>query len=479
MIGLIKGLLGDVIGIVLVVLAVILFSFFDPFGWFNPGAKLKGTSLMVREVKLIGELISAEYYGEAITSWATARRGNRMEIDSPVIVDIYEDLGESMEDIYEKESDRKDKFLDLSKWKKGKVWRKYKRDHRDQFKGIPLYSYMYKELVTSSKEKDFIYKMFHAVNDDMDQNDDIEFSEIQNISKDYEKTILSKNRKERKKDVIAIGRGIVRAGVDLSGVTEFDMLLDEERKTLYIRNVEPKIISTEMNPWFIPERGVKGFEILRLRGKVNTDNIKSVKSNLKKQLLDQAIAREIVSQAKTNAEEALAGFFGLLDPKIEKVRFLYQPLDLIQWQIDSNKVFLPEQAYFLFRSLYDYQKQSISPQDSDTLKSLIAKMNKKCVALAFRHKETNQIIEIDTIFRKIDIHNIVALNRYYNFQTLLPDSSLVKFSKIFWSINEYDSLITKKRLHNIRELFREGGLEKETSLCCERAREPSKKCSPP
>src|SRR3954452_22724098 len=54
---------------ILVVAAVLLFSFFDPFNIFGSRKKtLKDTPTSVTSIKQIGELITAEYYGEVLGS---------------------------------------------------------------------------------------------------------------------------------------------------------------------------------------------------------------------------------------------------------------------------------------------------------------------------------------------------------------------------------------------------------------------------
>jgi hypothetical protein len=57
--------------VILVIVAVALFAFWDPFGIFVPTKlKLKDTPVDVRSIREIGQLITAEYYGEVIGSYA-------------------------------------------------------------------------------------------------------------------------------------------------------------------------------------------------------------------------------------------------------------------------------------------------------------------------------------------------------------------------------------------------------------------------
>ena len=53
---------------VIVVAAILAFTFWDPFNIFNT-RKLRQTATLVTSIREIGELVTAEYYGEVIASW--------------------------------------------------------------------------------------------------------------------------------------------------------------------------------------------------------------------------------------------------------------------------------------------------------------------------------------------------------------------------------------------------------------------------
>ena len=60
---------GLIMQVILVVVAVLVFSFFDPLGIFGPSEPtLEDTPVSIKSIKRIGQLISAEYYGEVIVS---------------------------------------------------------------------------------------------------------------------------------------------------------------------------------------------------------------------------------------------------------------------------------------------------------------------------------------------------------------------------------------------------------------------------
>ena len=53
--------------VILVVVVIVVFAFWDPFGIFIPTKlKLKDTPVDVQSIRDIGQLITAEYYGEVI-----------------------------------------------------------------------------------------------------------------------------------------------------------------------------------------------------------------------------------------------------------------------------------------------------------------------------------------------------------------------------------------------------------------------------
>ncbi len=53
--------------VIVVIAAIVLLTLFDPFGIFS-NRKLRNTANILSSVKDIGELVTAEYYGEVISS---------------------------------------------------------------------------------------------------------------------------------------------------------------------------------------------------------------------------------------------------------------------------------------------------------------------------------------------------------------------------------------------------------------------------
>ena len=59
-----------IIEVILVIAAILVFAYFDPFGILvSNKLTLKDTPAHITEIRSIGELVTAEYYGEVISSY--------------------------------------------------------------------------------------------------------------------------------------------------------------------------------------------------------------------------------------------------------------------------------------------------------------------------------------------------------------------------------------------------------------------------
>jgi hypothetical protein len=132
---------------------------------------------------------------------------------------------------------------------------------------------------------------------------------------------FKRSRVFKKSQLIAVGRGRARAGIDFSTFTEKNFRYLPEKKSIYLYGVTPEILYCDINPWFIPEKKIKGFEIIAAtREANNTDDLLLVKSGCLRRLRKQAVANGIVDHARGNAEETLREYFSILmGVRVEKV----------------------------------------------------------------------------------------------------------------------------------------------------------------
>ncbi|MEM7510156.1 MAG: DUF4230 domain-containing protein [Bacteroidota bacterium] len=141
-------------------------------------------------------------------------------------------------------------------------------------------------------------------------------------SRKYRKKIDKKlNKIEAKlisnpqKDLVMLGRGWVKAGFDLEGVEKLKTEMRED--TLIISGMpDPHIITSSINPWFIPEK-LKGYEIVfgEKIGRLTSQDIKNVKVGCLKKLERKAVESGVLEQAWGSAERSVLSMARLMNHK--------------------------------------------------------------------------------------------------------------------------------------------------------------------
>lgn len=317
----IGSFLSLIIQIILVVAAVLLFSFFDPFGIFKPSEpKLEDTPVSLRSIKDIGQLISAEYYGEVIvslkgkyikeidtTAASFAEKANTLNQDFQLAVEAM------------KEQDTV-KFRGLF----GKK-RKMKEYFHAAFPALtsdPNYLAFIEALLAKLHEpnEETLLKRLYK-----DRVSPGELKVGPNVFEDFKKKELTEifgDNFKKNRQLVLLGRGWVKAGFDFGDFNQSNFRYDSRSKTIHFIGLEPKLLSCTINPWFIPEKGVKGFEIVLSSSKNSPENMLEAKQEALKMLRIQALERNILQQARENARESLRNFFSLiLETQINDVVF--------------------------------------------------------------------------------------------------------------------------------------------------------------
>ena len=145
--------------------------------------------------------------------------------------------------------------------------------------------------------------------------------------KDAEKKI--DKRIDKRKQLILLARGKVQAGFKFNKLDNRNVRVDTMHHRIVIVGFNPEILSCTINPWFIPELGIKGFEIIDMSG--HSDEVKifnKVKASCKDSLEMKAIQSNILEKATKNAEKNLQAFFSLiLNLKDIKVNIVANELD--------------------------------------------------------------------------------------------------------------------------------------------------------
>ncbi|MEQ8629678.1 DUF4230 domain-containing protein [Ekhidna sp.] len=397
--------------IVLVVGAIIAFTFWDPIGMFT-NARTKQTANLVTGVRDIGQLITAEYYGEVISSW---KEFKLTEFPEDTLTDFAEDAWQEVAlTIWENKNSknqlksrvRNTEFhLDLptnntfnefvaclgNNYLTRKMSRIYKEGSLVGNVEQTIYKRMLKDFNKKYKQ---LKKTSRLKGDRLDSAMNAYLLDVPAFVYDffpfYQYVVGEDLEREKKKNIVFIGRGSVKAGFDFGQLDESNFLYEEDRKMIHFYGVKPTVLDADINPWFIPERKVKGFELVSFSGKVNFEEAKEVKRQCKQKLLAQARGADIVKRAEENGKEALRNFFSLLldEPDLQ-VSFHTHPYDLHLATIKADTLIDRQEAVFIdslyqqYRGTIDTVGQEKAEKMSQHFRRFVAGLKK----LSFLEKE--------------------------------------------------------------------------------------------
>ncbi len=316
----IGGFFSLALQIVLVVAAVLVFSFFDPFGIFKPSvAKLEDTPVSLRSIRDIGQLITAEYYGEVVvslkgkyieeidtTSKAFAEKANDLNVD----------FRHAIDGLIEQDSVR------FRGFNQGQKIKEYFHSAFPNLTSDPNYHAFIEALAKNLGERNEQTLLKRLYKEKLPAD---KLKVDPSIFEDFKRKELNEvyaDKFKRNRQLVILGRGWVKAGFDFGSFTEENFKYDSDKKLIHFIGMEPQILGYTINPWFIPEKGVKGFEILLASNKNNPEHVMEAKREALSKLRSQALERNILKQAKDNARENLRIFFSLLlDEEVSDVIF--------------------------------------------------------------------------------------------------------------------------------------------------------------
>jgi len=297
-------------------------------------AQILNTPVLVKEMREIGELVSAEYYGE-----------------------VYADLFEAMNDILEnfdslpsgKQTEYMDKYPHLKDYKKSQFEVQRLTNLVDTLSKMVV---NFKPRIDSEQDRlEYYKKSMEAKKIERDnlsrfsqraefKNADAAYKEAENAYEKAEEKLettqkqlanLEKQIKDtkdnlseaqddlinfkKKNNLVYIGRGWVKAGFNLKKLNpETDIYIDEgDSLLIHIEIPEPEILDTVINPWFIPEKKIMGYEIfIKERNDFSHLEVTEVKRECVRKLARVAIEKGLLEMAEKTGKQTLEGFFQLL-----------------------------------------------------------------------------------------------------------------------------------------------------------------------
>nr|MBI1230117.1 hypothetical protein [Cytophagales bacterium] len=372
--------------IVLVAAAILLFYWWNPLNIFGGKPTLQPTANMVAEVIAMGELITAEYYGEVITSIQEAATSS---MANPEVAqqanEAYLELKEMLIRLHDFDSlssadklksispddpplrrrDRNRLILDPVSGNNILDKLIYREDW-EAFELLPLHAevltYLYEKSINqtpkignnlrTNQTKELLFRLYPDKIDPIWNSDEFFSILVQHMQADAP-------RQEAGKKLAMIGRGSVKAGFDLSELSPNMFYINEQSAELHFFGLAPKILNTDINPWFIPEKGIPGFDILTHSGKVNFKDAKKVKEFAVQKLEVSAVRADILNQAERFGGEVLKNLFSLITGKeIKSVFFHHDQIIQVTQQIVKDQFINYEEAV-LFEEWVDEERRTI------------------------------------------------------------------------------------------------------------------------
>ncbi|MFT5617502.1 MAG: hypothetical protein ACI85I_000725 [Arenicella sp.] len=317
-----------------------LFVFFILVGFScKKSTEIDDTAISLKDLREIGELTTAEYYGEVIESL----QENYVVGEITHLQNAYKEIRETYSAIGRKYG-----------WRSKRL-RKFKKTNLQKTDEYKILQRATKNRISFAGDGKFLEEIVWKKDWETYYED---------YKKELEKYIVKRNDKT---ELVYLGRGWVKAGFDLSKLDTSKIHVEND--TLFVSDFDPMIFDVDINPWFIPNKS-KGFELIRSRNesKISFDQVTLVKMTCKERLRQDAFERGIHHKARDAAEEIFTGFFASLQMeefkggKFHSIVIEYTPLfeDKLDILID-HKVDSTEAATFAFLigrdvTVDDYEK---------------------------------------------------------------------------------------------------------------------------
>ncbi len=379
-----------VLQIVFVVALVLVFSWFDPFSLLAPTKRtLKHTPIQIQSIREIGQLITAEYYGEVIASLKEVigkQEFDEMQEFNYIVDDLHENFKMAISDFAEEDLPDKSKSAIFNSFETANA--DLKNNSKNLYNAYLYYIFEKikdrnykkndnnKELSTEKKQT-LIKRLYLDRFDWRKQLMEIETDEFKKIKK--EKIERDSKKTYRHTRLVMIGRGWVKAGFDFREFNEKNFKYDKNRKRIHFIGLKPQIISATINPWFIPEEGVEGFEFLIAeRGaRLKPEYTKMVKQRCLDKLQKQAMDKKILERTQKNAETQLKAFFSLImDDEISGVYFHTDFLDYTLDVILSDSLVRNDEIYTIDSAIVYFNKTYVYDDKFERISDFISSLNK-------------------------------------------------------------------------------------------------------
>jgi len=296
------------------------------------------TPVIVKEIRDLGELSTSEFYGEVYADINEVYEKVYNEFKDSIALNPtkYNRNYSALSDYISKAKSYNSKESDYLSEKKR--FDDIINQHNTELKEFPVNEKKLNDSIAllsdDRKEKRNLKNQL----DDLRQKHDEGIARFNEAQKKYldsensfksEKDEMLKFKKER--NLVYIGRGWVKAGIDLKQLSEENIVIEHgDSLSIEILFSNPKLLDADINPWFIytDEHKIKGFEVfLSKTGSILTKKdftdyeVTQLKLLCKQKLIDAAIEKGLMKNARSSAVQTIEGFFKMLGFQKVKVRF--------------------------------------------------------------------------------------------------------------------------------------------------------------
>ncbi len=417
-----------ILDILIVIAICIAFSYFDPFHMFRK-VQLKQTANIVSSIKDIGQLVTAEYYGETISYLNDDVEAESIKLDTLAESFVF-NVTEALDRIKKRDPRRTENF-----------------GITEEFKAIKtIYGIRYKYLVLYFAEKVYsdsrwntwrIERWFRKGK--IDNIEDLLFGNFRNQPPNFDNqtfigfktfynTELPKETKTVKENIILIARGTVKAGFDFGKLDERNFLYNPDKKQIRLYGITAQMLDTIINPWFIPQLGIPGYEFVNNPSGDDYTKVIEVKNKCRLRLAKQAFDAGIVEQARINGKQVFQNFFSvLLDEPDISVTFNEIPYKDMLVSITIDSVITEKEAVEIAPILEQYKRvysQTLANDRKD---------------LEFEQKIIINNLKSCWFIKKFNYHfNPYALE-YAKLDTLIKSQKVTKSKKYFYQNDSLDA----------------------------------------
>ncbi len=298
---------------------------------------IDNTPVLIKEIKELGELTTCEFYGEVYADLNEVYDDLIENSKDSISMnpDAYFQEYSGLEDYMSKFSGYKNKELEFNS-----ASVKYEAQLSEHIKKLETYKDDDKKLkddiamATDGKEKKQLETRNNVLIGNI-QSENKAFESIKNnfknISNDYTEKRVDFWESRKKRNLVYIGRGWVKAGINLKNLTEDDIIIDEDDSvSIQILISDPVILDADINPWFIytDDKKVKGYEVFMAKtGSILSDKnftdkeVTQLKIKCKEKLKIDALEKGLLKNASSSATKTLENFFRLIGFKKVSVRF--------------------------------------------------------------------------------------------------------------------------------------------------------------